>query len=201
MTAGPPTIASVTTRLRHVVRLVHASTGTPIRGLSARLEPTAYGWSLRTLTDAVVVSARTDVAEPATPPQAVVTLTDGALADVLVLPPVPDRPPRTVVVDLTADEVDVPLHPVPMTLVVVLTTVSTGAPRTGATLVAQASSGPGPLPTVALSEAEPGTYRSAAIEWTAAFTPLEVLVGGSPLRTLTVDFTRTTTTVHLVDTT
>ena len=201
MTVQPPIIASVTTSLRHVIRLVHASTGVPVRGLAAQLEPAAYGWTLRTLADTVVVSARTDVAPPATPPKAVLKLTDGAAADLLVIPPVPDRPPRTVVVDLTAEQLDVPLRPVPMTLTVVLTTASTGAPRTGAAVVARATSGAGPLPTVPLPEVESGTYRSAPVEWTAAFTPLEVLVGGSPLRTLCVDFTRTTTTVHLVDTT
>jgi hypothetical protein len=138
---------------------------------------------------------------PATPPKVVVTLTDGALADVLVVPPAAGRPPRTVVIDLDTAEIEHVVHPVPMTLTVVLTTPSTGAPRTGATVTARATSGPNPPPSVARPEVAPGTYRSAAVEWTAAFTPLDVLVGGQPLRTLAVDVSTSTTTVHLVDTT
>lgn len=207
MTAQPatrPHLATVTTTLRHTVRLVHASTRAPIRGLDAHLEPAPRGWSLRVLPDVLVVSARTDAPVPtaaSAPPKLVVTLTDGALADVLVVPPVADRPPRTLVVDLTAADVEHVVHPVPMTLTVVLTTPSTGAPRTGATVTARATSGPNPKPSVSLPEVAPGTYRSAAREWTAAFTPLDVLVGGDPLRTLALDFSTVTTRVHLVDTT
>jgi hypothetical protein len=191
----------VTTTLRHTVRLVHASTGARLRGLDAHLEPAPAGWSLRVLPDVLVVSARADAPVPATPPAVVVTLTDGALADVLVVPPVAGRPPRTIVIDLDAAEIEHVVHPVPMTLTVVLTTPSTGAPRTGATVTARATSGPNPRPSVALPEVAPGTYRSAPVEWTAAFTPLDVLVGGQPLRTLAVDVSTATTTVHLVDTT
>lgn len=187
--------------LRHTVRLVHASTGAAVRGLGAHLEPAPRGWSLRVLPDVLVVSARSDAAAPSAPPNLVVTLTDGALADVLVLPPLTGRPPRTLVVGLTTADVEHVVHPVPMTLTVVLTTPSTGAPRTGATVTARATSGPNPKPSVTLSEVSPGTYRSAAREWTAAFTPLDVLVGGHPLRTLALDFSTLTTRVHLVDTT
>jgi hypothetical protein len=203
MTLQAPILATVTTRLRHVVRLVHSSTGAPVRGLIARLSEPAHGWFVRVLPDAVIVSARTDVAEPAVPPQLVITLTDGAVANVLVLPPVTGLPPRTVVADLTAEEVDLPLQPVPMTLSVVLTKPSTGEPRTGATVTARATSGSEPRPTVPLSEAEfePGLYRSAPVVWTAAFTPLDLHVDGSRLRTVTVDFTKTTSWLHLVDTT
>ena len=204
MTAQPaawPHLATVTTTLRHTVRLVHASTGASVRGLGAHLEPALRGWSLRVLPDVLVVSAHADAPTPASPPKAVVTLTDGALADVLVLPALAGRPPRTVVVDLTTADVQHVVHPVPMTLTVVLTTPSTGVPRTGATVTARATSGPNPNPTVPLPEVSPGTYRSAAREWTAAFTPLDVLVGGDPLRTLAMDFSTLTTRVHLVDTT
>ncbi|CAN7559164.1 hypothetical protein LJR027_003833 [Terrabacter sp. LjRoot27] len=196
-----PHLATVTTTLRHTVRLVHASTGARLRGLDARLEPAPAGWTLRVLPDVLVVSTRADAPVPATLPKVVVTLTDGALADVLVVPPVAGRPPRTMVIDLDAAEIEHVVHPVPMTLTVVLTTPSTGAPRTGATVTARATSGPNPRPSVALPEVAPGTYRSAAVEWTAAFTPLDVLVGGQPLRTLAVDVSTSTTTVHLVDTT
>ena len=196
-----PHLATVTTTLRHTVRLVHASTGARLRGLEAHLEGAPAGWSLRVLPDVLVVSARADAREPGTPPTVVVTLTDGALADVLVVPPVAGRPPRTLVIGLDADEVEHVVHPVPTTLTVVLTTPSTGAPRTGATVTARATSGPNPKPSVNLPEVAPGTYRSAPVEWTAAFTPLDVLVGGQPLRTLTVDVRTTATRVDLVDTT
>jgi hypothetical protein len=198
---GQPTIATVTTRLRHVVRVLHASTRAPIRGLATRLDPAAYGWSVRVLPDAVVVAARTDVAEPPAAPKLVVTLKDGALADLLELPASPGMPPRSVVVDLTAPETEVELHPIPTTLTVVLTRPSDGTPRAGATVVARATSGPNPKPTISLPETDPGTYSSAAVEWTAAFTPLDLLVGGDPLRTLAMDFTKARTTIHLVDTT
>lgn len=187
--------------LRHRVRVVHASNGVPVTALAVRLEPAPHGWSVQTLTDTVVVSARTDLAEPAAEPDLVITLTNGALADVLVLPPLAGRPPRTLVVPLAAEEIDVPVHPVPMMLTVVLTESPTGAPRTGRTVKARATSGSGPYPTVELPEVEPGVYRSAAIEWTSAFTPADVLVGGSQLRTIAVDLSRLNTTVHLVDTT
>jgi hypothetical protein len=196
-------LASVTTTLRHRVRLVHASTGAPITGLAARLLPHPYGWSLRTTPDTVVVAARADVAAPPAPPQLAVRVTDGATADMLVLPPVLDQPPRTVLVDLTADEIDVPVDPVPMTLTVVLTTPSTGAPRTAHTVTARATSGPTPKPTIDLPEVgtNTGVYQSALVPWTAVFTPSDLLVDGSLLRTLAVDFSTTATRVHLVDTT
>ena len=196
-----PHLATVTTTLRHTVRLVHASTGARLRGLDAHLEPAPAGWSLRVLPDVLVVSARADAPEPVAPPKVVVTLTDGALADVLVVPPVVGRPPRTLVIGLDAPDVEHVVHPVPMTLTVVLTTPSTGAPRTGAAVTARATSGPDPRPSIALPEVGTGTYRSAPVEWTAAFTPLDLLVGGQPLRTLAVDVSTSSTTVHLVDTT
>ena len=199
--AARPHLGTVTTTLRHTVRVVHASTGAFVRGLAAHLEPAPRGWSLRVLPDVLVVTARADAPPPASPPKVVVTLTDGALADVLVVPPLAARPPRTLVVDLTTVNVQHVVHAVPMTLTVVLTTPSTGAPRTGATVTARATSGPNPKPTVALPEVAPGTYRSAAREWTAAFTPLDVLVGGDPLRTLAMDFSTVATRVQLVDTT
>ena len=194
-------LATVTTTLRHRVRLVHASTGVPIAGLAARLLPHPYGWSLRTMADAVIVAARTDVAVPPAPPQLAVRVTDGATADVLALPPVPDQPPRTVLVNLTAEEIDVPVDPVPMTLTVVLTTPSTGAPSVGHTVTARATSGPTPKPTIDLLEVDSGVYRSAPVAWTAVFTPSDLLVDGSLLRTLAVDFSTTATRAHLVDTT
>ncbi|MBO3741817.1 hypothetical protein [Actinoplanes flavus] len=193
-------LGSVTTRLRHHVRLVHASTGRAVTGLTARLQPVPHGWGVRTLPDAVVVFARADAAEPAQHPQLAVTVT-GPQRDLLEFAPVPGRPPRTVLVDLTAAVIEVPLQPVPMTLTVVLTTAATGAPRTGRTVTCRAGSGPAPRPEVPLAEEEPGVYRSAAVPWPAVFTPMDLLVDGSPLRTLSMDLTRTATRVRLIDTT
>jgi hypothetical protein len=166
----------------------------PVR---ARLDPPPYGWAVRPVTGGVVVIARDGAPQPATEPALVVTLEDARWGLVL------DLPERTASVDLDgADEVvDVLVHPVPMTLVVHLSTPSTGAPRTGRTVVARATGGPAPRPTVALAEGDPGTYTSAAVEWTAALTPCEVLVDGNPLRTLSMDFTSSTTSLRLVDTT
>lgn len=195
-------LAEVTTRLRHRVRVVHASTGMPIAGVVARLDPVPYGWSLRTLPDGTtVVSARDDVIAPAAPPDLVITVVDGRAADLLVIPPLLDRPPNTILVGLTGAELEVSLHPVPMTLTVVLTTPSTGAPRRGRTVVARARSGPNPRPTIALPEVAPGTYTSAAVEWTSAFLPADLLVGGDLLRVLTIDLSTKATRIHLVDTT
>lgn len=194
-------IATVTTRLRHHVRLVHASTGAPIPGIAAGLRPAPYGWSMRVAGPDVVVTARTDVPAPAAPPTLAITVVDGVAAGVLVIPPVPDERPDTVLVSLTAPEIDVPLHPVPMRLTVVLTTPSTGAPRTGRTVVARARSGPNPKPTIPLPEVAPGVYTSAAVEWTAAFLPADLLVTTKLLRVFSIDLTTTTTRIHLVDTT
>jgi len=197
-------LATVTTRLRHQVRLVHASSGEPIRGLSARLSPMPYGWIVRTLPGVVVVAARTGVPEPAAAPVLAVTVIDGAQADLLVLPPLPGRPPRTVVVTLGAAqpvEIVVPLHPVAMPLTVVLSTPA-GDPGTGRTLTARGRAGPEPRPVVALPEtAERGVYRSEPVEWTAALTPADLLVDGTWLRTLSVDLHRARTVIQLVDTT
>lgn len=195
-------LADVTTRLRHRVRLVHSSTGVPIAGVVARLDPSPYGWSLRTLADGtMVVAARDDAVVPATPPDLVITVVDGRTADVVVIAPLAGRPPGTVVVGLTAAEVDRPLHPVSMTLTAVLTTPATGAPRTGRTVVARARSGPSPRPTIALPEVAPGSYTSAAVEWTSAFLHADLLVGGNPLSVVTIDMSTKATRVHLVDTT
>lgn len=194
-------IATVTTRLRHRVRLVHASTGTPIPGIAARLRPEPYGWSMRVAGPDVVVSARTDAPVPVVPPTLAVTVVDGLTAGVLGIPPVPDERPDTVVVSLTAPEIDVPVHPVAMSLTVVLTTPSTGTPRTGRTVVVRARSGPNPKPTIPLPEVAPGVYTSAAVEWTAAFVPADLLVGTKLLRVFSIDLTTTATRIHLVDTT
>jgi hypothetical protein len=173
---------STTVRLRHHVRVVHASTGAPIRGLAV-----PSGQHARVVPDGVVVAARADAVLP---DRLAITVTDGVLADLLVFPS--GAPPRTVLVDLVAEEIEVALHPVPMTLTVDLVVPSTGAPSTGRAVTTSAG--------VDLPEVEPGTYRSSPVEWTAALTPAELLVDGNPLRTVHMDLRRTTTRVRLVDT-
>jgi len=195
------TIAISTTVLRHRVRLLHASTAAPLGPLRARLLSTPHGWMVRPVTDGVIVTARQGVPHPDTPPQLAVTLVPPFWRDLLVFPPLPVQPPRTVVVGLVADEIDVSLHPVPMTLTVGLTTPATGAPRTGRTVVARATGGPDPKPTIALPETGPGIYTSASAEWTARFMPCDVLVDGDALRTVAMDLTSTVTRIRLVDTT
>jgi hypothetical protein len=194
-------IATSATRLQHHVRLVHASTGAPIGSVTARLTGARYGWGVRTVPDGVVVSARADVAAPLGPLRLAVTVTDGVLAQLLVFPPAPGQPPHTAVVELTGAEIERSLHPVPMTLTVTLATPSTAAPRTGRTVTARATTGPNPKPTIALPEVEPGVYACVQIEWTADFTPAELLVDGTLLRTVAMNYLSRTTRIRLVDTT
>ena len=194
-------IATVRTQLKHHVRLIHTSTGTPIAGIAARLRPAAFGWSMRVAGADVVVAARTDAPPLGVTPELAITVVDGVTADLLVIPAIPDQPPDTVVVSLTAAELDVPVHPVPMTLTVLLTIPSTGAPRTGRTVVARARSGPNPKPTISLPEVAPGTYTSAPVEWTSAFLPADLLVDTKLLRVFSIDLASSKTRIHLVDTT
>jgi len=194
-------LATATISLRNQVRLVHASTGEALGPVTAQLTTPHYGWWVRTAGDTAVVAKREDVADPSVLPMLAVTLLDVRLGDLLNFPPAASQPRHTVVVGLTTAAIDVALHPVPMTLEVVLTTISTAVPSTGRTVTARATSGPDPKPTVALPEAAPGIYRSAAMEWTQQFTPSDLLVDGHLLRTLSADLTSITTRVHLVDTT
>jgi len=195
------TIATATTRQLHHVRLLHSSTGLPVGPLSARLVPPTFGWHTRVVTDGAVVIGRTEIVNPAAPPKLVLTVTDGRAADMLVIPPAAGQPARTVLVDLTKAEIEKSLHPVPMTLQVALVLPSTGKPATGRALVAKAKAGANPKPTIPLAEVEPGIYQSNAVEWTARFTPFDLLVGAKLLRTLSIDLTSTSTSIRLVDTT
>ncbi|MFI6567426.1 hypothetical protein [Streptomyces sp. NPDC050534] len=193
--------ATSTTRLKHHVRIVHASTGAPIGPLTARLTEPRYGWGTRTVPDGVVVTARTDVAAPPVPLRLAVTVTDSVLAQLLVFPPAPGQPPHTVVVELAGAEIEQALHPVRMTLTVTLVAPSTADPQTGRTVTARATKGPNPKPTIALPEVEPGVYASDPTEWTAAFTPAELLVDGDRLRTVSMNGPFVATRIRLVDTT
>jgi hypothetical protein len=110
---------------------------------------------------------------------------------------------QTPTVDVTLDTADitVDVDPAPITLDVSLSAPTTGLPLTGLVVTARASTGPTPLPTVPLAESEPGVYSSGPVVWTAAFTPLDLLVAGELLRRLAVDHTRSTTRIRLVGTT
>jgi hypothetical protein len=192
-------IASSAVGLLHRVRLVHASTGAPLRGLAAFLDPPPVGWTVRVLPDTVVVTGRVanPTPSPDPPPRLVVTLTDGAAAELLTLPAAADLPPRSVAVPLDSEVIDVDVHPRRMTLTVVLTG-SDGDPRAGRTVAAQGTRGPQPFPTLDLAEQGNGVYRSAAVEWTAALTPAELLVDGAPLRSFAMSFTAPATELHAV---
>lgn len=186
------TLATTTVRLVHVVRLRHASTGEVIAPVSAS-GSLPYGWSMRVRGADVVVTARDGTPVPAADPVVTVSVADLRAAALLATP--------TVDVTLAAAEITIDVAPVPISLEVELTTPATGAPRTGGTVVARATSGPAPLPTIALPETDPGVYGSGPVLWTAAFTPLDLLVDGDLLRQLAVDHTRSATRVRLVDTT
>ncbi len=185
-------IATTTVRLANRVRMRHTSTGRTIP-VAARLDAVPYGWSLRVRGDEAIVSVRDGAPIPTTAPTLTLTVAEPRLA---LLVGTPSLSTGLVAADITLD-----VAPVPMALAVELTTPSTGAPRTGRTVTARATSGPNPRPTVPLPEAAPGVYRSGPFLWTAAFTPLDLLVGGVLLRQLTVDFATAETRVRLVDTT
>lgn len=193
-------IAVSTTRLRHHVRLVHASTGAALTPLRARLVPAPVGWVARPAADGVVVTTRDGLPAPADEPELAVTLGAAPWGEVLDLPDLPGQPPRTVMVALDAgtDEIDVPVAPVPMTLEVHLAEASTGDPATGLDVLARATRGPSPRPEVPLPETDQGTYVSAAVVWTAALTPFDLVVEGDLLRTAAMDFTTRATRVRLV---
>jgi hypothetical protein len=192
------TVDVSTTTLRHEVRLVHASTGAVLGPVAGRLLDAVPGWYARSAGDTVVVAARAGLPEPATTPRLAVTLQSPSWREVLVFPADPALPERTVAVPLDTPTKTVSLHPRPMTLVVRLTEPSTGDPRSGRTVTARANDASGSIP---LTEGAPGTYTSAAVEWTAAFTPCELLVDGDLLRTVSLDFTTSTTSIRLVDVT
>lgn len=178
-------------RLAHRVRLRHTATGAVIEPVRAHgLLP--YGWAMRVRRGDVVVTARDGTPVPAAPPVITVTIADPRLAALL----------RTPAVDVTLSSADitVDLDPAPATLDVALLTPATGAPRTGRTVTARATSGPAPLPAVALTESGPGLYSSGPTVWTAAFTPLDLFIDGKLLRRVAVDHARSATRLRLVDT-
>lgn len=195
------TIAVSTTTLRHQVRLVHASTGAVLGPVAGRLLDAVPTWVARPGGDAIVVTARAGLPDPVTPPLLAVTLRPAWWGEVLDFPAYADQPSRTVVVELDTDEIEVPVHPQPMRLEVHLTEPTTGDPSTGRTVTTRATTGPDPKPSIALPEGDDGVYTSATVEWTDRFTPCELLVDGELLRTVSLDFTTSTTSIRLVDVT
>jgi hypothetical protein len=167
--------------------------------LQARLLTTPASWVARPGGDAIVVTSRAGLPDPATPPRLAVTLEPAWWRDVLDFPD--DQPERTVVVDLDDPVVVVRLRPTLMRLVVHLTEPSTGDPQTNKTVEARATTGSEPRPTIPLAETDIGVYTSADVEWTDEFTPSELLVDGELLRTVSMDFTTSTTSIRLVDVT
>lgn len=185
-------LATSTSRLVHRVRLRHESTGESLTPLSAQADDLPYGWSLRVRGGDVVVSSRDGAPVPAVPPTLVVSVADPRLALLVTTP--------TVTVPLVGADITVDVPPVLMTLTVELVRPTTGAPSTGRTVTARATSGANPRPSIALPEVSPGVYQSDPVLWTARFIPLDLRVDGSLLRQVAVDFTRTATRVRLVDT-
>ncbi len=213
--------ATVTTTQRHLVRVIHASTRRPITALHAQLRVRdPHRWSVRIAAGTIVCVGR-DIGglrptpAPASPavdpapaapgsgpgPVLVVTIADGAVAQLLDLPPVPGLPAAGVEVPLTEPEVEVALPAVAQVLEVILADPA-GDPRTGARLTARARRGPAAHPDIAVVEtADPGVYRSAPTRWTADLTPADLLVDGRILRGFAMDFARRTTRLRAVDTT
>lgn len=183
----------VTVRLVHRVRLRHTATGRTIEPVRAR-GVLPYGWAMRVRGGDVVVTAREGLPAPAAAPVITVTIADLGFAELV----------RTAAVNVTldAEDITVDIDPVPMTLEVALVTPGTGAPRTDRGVAARATSGPAPLPSMPLTEAEdePGVYRSAPAGWTAAFTPLDLVVDGTPRRRFAMNHARSCTRIRLVDT-
>lgn len=187
-----PTYGTTTVRLVHRVRMQHAVTGEPIH-VTAHLDTVPYGWTLRVRGADAVVTARDGVPTPAAPPTLTLAAADPRTAALLATP--------SVDVPLTSADITVDAAPALLRLAVELRAPTSGAPRTGRTVVARATGGPNPKPTVALPEGDPGVYRSAPVTWTAAFVPLDLVVDGDLLTQVTVDFARAETLVRLVDTT
>ena len=189
-------LATTTVRQAHHVRLRHTVTGQTISPVTATIDALPPGWWMRVRGGDVVVVRRdgaTVPPAPPTPPVLTVRIADQRQA-LLVTTPV-------VTVPLTSASITLDIPPVPMTLTVELRTPGTGTQRTGRTVIAQATSGATPRPSVVLIETTPGTYACAPATWTAAFSPLDLLVDGKLLRQVVLELTRLDTRLRLVDTT
>jgi hypothetical protein len=181
---------TLVTELRGQVRARHSSTHEPLTPLQAVLVDAPPDWHAQVKGADVVITARQRVPEPIPTTTPAVRLTVGGPIALRLEQP-------TEVVPLTAAEIVHDFDPVPMTLTVDLVLPEDGDPSPGRTVRAHGSSGPAvTLPELA---AEPGTYRSPARVWGAAFHPLELRIGTAILARLAIDFTRTDTRVRLVD--
>jgi hypothetical protein len=179
---------TVVTELRHHVLARHASTGEPLAPLLAVLQAAPPDWHVEVKGPDVVVSARHGTPAPAAPPTVRLTV-GGSLA--------PWLQPATDTVPLTAPAIVHDFQPAPMTLTVELVKKADGKPAIGLNVTAHGSAeAPVTLPELA---AEPGTYRSPARVWAAAFHPLELRIAGVKVVRLAIDFTRTDTRVRVVD--
>lgn len=188
-------LATTTTTLAHEVRVRHAALRRPLEVSRAVLSPATWGWRVRVSGGDVIVMSRTDAAAP--PAHVDLVLAQGPYLAALTLPaPVPGQVPGSVRVALAAPVLDVEIDPVPMALVVELVDQGTGNPRTGRTVRVVPSTGAA----VTLAEtAVPGTYRSADRVWSAPEIPADLVVGATPVRKVSVDFTRIQTRIRVVD--
>lgn len=184
-------LGTTTVRLLHRVTATHALTGAPVTPLAARLlPPVPPWWTVVVKGGDVLVIARTGLPPVAGTPRLSLRVTHPGTAALLAQP--------TVDIPLTGPELAHAFAPVPQTVTVVLTD-GTGAPRTGRDVGAVPPAGAAvPLPELG---GTPGTYRSAALTWTAATSPFDLTVDGVPQRRLGLDPTRIDTRVHVVSTT
>lgn len=178
-------------RLVHHVRAEHAATGRGVAPITAVFEETPPpGWFLRVKGADVVVAVSDWARVPAAPPVLVLTVADPVLALRIQQP--------SARVTLDQRELVHSFAPAQMTLTIELVG-DDGTPSTGKTVRARGAAGA----PVGLAEVggEPGIYRSPERVWTASFNPLDVVVDGTPVRKLAIDFTRKDTRVRVVDTT
>lgn len=174
-------------RMENHVAVRHASTRLPIRVDASWDGPAPLGRTIRVRDGDVIVSADDRFPAPGAPPVIVVAVRDPLLAMRLAQP--------AQQVTLSQPDITLDFDPVPMVVTVQLVR-ATGAASTGKTVQARGGGTTVPLPEVT---ATPGSYRSAARTWTAAFHPFELLVGGTLVRRVAIDFTRAETRVRVVD--
>ena len=199
-------------KVEHIVRATHASTGKPIEPLEAAWkDPDAVplGKQLKVLRGTVLVAMDQRLLPqepepghppPPDPPDITLTLTvpDGSVA--WRLGDLDKELALKAFVKTAELNHEVAFEPIPMTLTVDLVRPDAGpngGPSAGKTVEARASNAVRePLLEVA---GKPGTYRSAARVWTAGFNPLDLLVGNTLVRRISIDFGRTDTRVTVVD--
>jgi hypothetical protein len=176
-------------RLEHRVRARHASTLQPLDRLAATwVGEGPLGRALRVRGADVLVLADDRFEAPATPPAVRITVGDSSL--------LPRLGHASVDVELDRLELFADFEPAAMALVVRLIHAN-GTPSEGRPVEARGIGGT-TIP-LAADPAAPGTYRTPARVWSAAFNPLDVLVGGTVIRRVAIDFRRSETRITLVD--